>query len=444
MPTKEESAPPKKTDDAQKMAEEKKNETALLIHPILPEQSPEKSEERLLELDRLSRTAGLIPKQKQTLKLSNISPSHLLGRGLVEEIAEYTQQNEIDVLVINQQLTPVQQRNLERSLKIKVVDRTVLILEIFATRARTREGKMQVALASLLYQQSRLVRTWTHLERQRGGVGLRGGPGEAQIEVDRRLIRQRIQKLKKSLQQVKRTRTLQRHARQKAALFTIALVGYTNAGKSTLFNLLTQASVLAEDKLFATLDPTLRCFLLPHGQQAALCDTVGFVKDLPHQLVAAFHATLEEVQEADLLLKVVDAEDREYQTQLKAVDSVLKELDAHKKPFLILFNKIDALNSTQQNQLKEHYPDALMISAHTGEGIPELLDQLTQEHTKTWKVFHLTIPFVEGAFLAKLHQKGKILLKETSDNGYQIDVSLPNRIAGQQQEKLSLFRRLQI
>jgi GTPase len=264
-------------------------------------------------LDHLARGAGLLVAQLQIVSLAKIHPGTFIGKGRVEMLKEDVKAMGVTVVVFNHALTPIQQRNLELKLDVKVVDRTGLILEIFASRARTKEGTLQVELASLLYQQSRLVRSWTHLERQRGGVGLRGGPGETQIEVDRRLIREQIVRLKKQLRAVERTRTLQRQSRKDVPFFTATLVGYTNAGKSTLFNRITAADVYVADQLFATLDPTMRGVTLPDGERVILSDTVGFIRDLPHQLVAAFRATLEEVLTADLLLHVVDLSDPEWQ-----------------------------------------------------------------------------------------------------------------------------------
>ena len=276
-----------------------------------------------------------------------VTPATLFGKGKVEEFAAICEVEHIDVAVFDDQLTPIQQRNLEKALEVKVVDRTGLILEIFARRARTREGRLQVELARLEYERSRLVRTWTHLERQRGGTGSTGGPGETQIEIDRRLIAGTIIKLKKELEEVRRTRTLHRSARKKVPYPTVALVGYTNAGKSTLLNRLTEADVLAKDMLFATLDPTLRTVKLPDGRPAIMSDTVGFISDLPHELVEAFRATLEEVQEADVVLHVRDVANPDSEAQARDVETVLSELGVtldEGKTVIEVWNKVDLLS----------------------------------------------------------------------------------------------------
>ena len=276
--------------------------------------------------------------------LRTLVPSMLFGKGKVEEIKTLAERLEVDVIVIDDALTPVQQRNLEKAIDRKVIDRTGLILEIFARRARTREGKLQVELARLAYERSRLVRTWTHLERQRGGFGVMGGPGETQIETDRRLLAEKITRLKKELLEVRRTRTLHREARKRTPYPTVALVGYTNAGKSTLFNLLTTGGVLAKDMLFATLDPTLRELKLPDGRPAILSDTVGFISDLPHELIEAFRATLEEVESADVILHVRDIADADSDAQAGDVRKVLARLgiEDDRDPRVIeVWNKID-------------------------------------------------------------------------------------------------------
>ncbi len=301
---------------------------ALVVHPARPGQAgPRDPQARLEEAVGLAEALDLEVRHAMVAHLRAATPATLFGKGKVAELKELCCDHEVDVVVVDDALTPVQQRNLEKAWMVKVLDRTGMILEIFARRARTREGRLQVELARLAYERSRLVRTWTHLERQRGGFGVMGGPGETQIETDRRLLADKIGRLKRELEEVRRTRGLQRSARQKAPFRSIALVGYTNAGKSTLFNRLTQSEVEARDMLFATLDPTLRNLRLPGGRGAILSDTVGFVSDLPHELVEAFRATLEEVQEADVIVHVRDISSAETEAEAADVRKVLAQLD---------------------------------------------------------------------------------------------------------------------
>jgi GTP-binding protein HflX len=398
------------------------------------------------ELDHLARGAGLEIVGNRLYSSRRAIPATYLGSGLVEELAAEVQTSQAAVVVFNNPLTAVQQRNLEVKLNAKVVDRTGLILEIFAARARTREGRLQVELASLLYQQSRLVRSWTHLERQRGGVGMRGGPGETQIEVDRRLLRERVHQLKRELTQVEQTRALQRQARRDVPLFTVALVGYTNAGKSTLFNLLSGAHVEAVDRLFATLDPTLRQVTLPRGGRIILGDTVGFIRDLPHQLVAAFRATLEEVLEADLLLHIVDLSDPEWADQEEAVMAVLRELFRKhgglvEKAMLTVFNKIDQVEAPGLQERLQARPQTQLISALTGAGIPELLHSLETQANRSAPCFHLQIPVTAGALLARLAREGCILEKEEQEESVRLVVSLPQAMAGRLRRELEEYKR---
>ncbi len=413
---------------------------ALSVQVVRRGEDRERAERLLAELNHLARSAGLLVLENHLPGLAKILPATYLGKGALERLTEIVSDREIDVVVFNNALTPVQQRNLERTLKAKVVDRTGLILEIFAARARTREGTLQVALASLLYQQSRLVRSWTHLERQRGGVGLRGGPGEAQIEVDRRLIRDRIQSLKKSLNQVQRTRSLHRRARRDVPFYSVALVGYTNAGKSTLFNRLTTAEVEAADRLFATLDPTLRLVDLPGGERIILGDTVGFIRDLPHQLVAAFRATLEEVLAADLLLHVVDLSDPEWADQERAVHEVLTELGADQKPLLTLFNKVDRLPADSGIIARlDDRPDTLVISAKSGAALDRLLATLETHATRDNRSLHLKLPVSEGRLLARLCQEGRVLNRREHGAHIHLTVSLSKIAAGRLRHEIDPF-----
>lgn len=351
---------------------------ALVFHPhLLPTPKGGRAPSYgLEEAGKLARTIDLEVMHSALIPLKAISPATYIGSGKVKEIADIAKETGATLVIMDSPLSPTQQRNLEKGFNTKVIDRTALILEIFGARARTAEGKLQVELAAMEYQKGRLVRAWTHLERQRGGFGFAGGPGETQIELDRRKIRDRIALIRKDLDKVKSGRALQRNARAAVPYPVVALVGYTNAGKSTLFNLLTDAKVLAEDKLFATLDPTMRVIRLPSRRKVILSDTVGFISDLPTQLVAAFRATLEEVEQAALLLHVRDSTAEDSDSQKKAVLHVLHELDLDQKVehhTLEVQNKIDALDKAERPRADEK---TAPISALTGEGIPELLEKI--------------------------------------------------------------------
>jgi GTPase len=358
------------------------------------------------------------------VRLARVHPGTLLGSGKVDELKERFKEDHIDLVIVDGTVSPVQQRNLEKVWGVKLLDRTSLILEIFADRARTREGVLQVELAALSYQRTRLVRAWTHLERQRGGFGFVGGPGETQIESDRRAIDDQVIRLKRQLDRVVKTRELHRAARRKVPFPLVALVGYTNAGKSTLFNRMTGAEVLAKDMLFATLDPTMRGIVLPSGRKIIASDTVGFISDLPTQLVAAFRATLEEVLEADLILHVRDISHPETAEQAQDVAEILTSLGVKDDtPVFEVWNKLDLVDPSSRAALAANAAgraDVFPISALTGEGIDPLLAAISQafEEAKTERT--LTIPFAEGRKRAWLHQEGVVLTEEATDDGHRL------------------------
>ncbi len=358
-------------------------------------------------------------------------PATLIGSGKVGEIALEAKEQSPEVIIVNAHLSPVQQRNLEKAWSTKVLDRTALILEIFGERARTHEGRLQVELAHLSYQRSRLVRSWTHLERQRGGFGFLGGPGESQIETDRRLIDDRIVRIKKDLERVKRTRGLQRQARKRVPYPVIALVGYTNAGKSTLFNTLTDSEVLAKDLLFATLDPTMRGLRLPNGTRAVLSDTVGFIADLPTELIAAFRATLEEVLEADVIVHVRDASHAESAAQKADVLKVLADLGVDpdgERPLLEVLNKIDLIEPEVRAGLlagNERPTGPVAVSALTGDGLPQLLRRLEDELTCANIRYRLTLGHADGEGLAWAYRHGMVRERHDIADGVELLLTIP-------------------
>jgi GTP-binding protein HflX len=428
------------------MGEVARGARALVVCPdIRGARNSVEPEARLEEARGLALAIGLVVADAIVLPLRQVRPAALFGEGQIKRIAAECEVDDVELVIVDGALTGIQQRNLEETLGRKVIDRTGLILEIFGERAATAEGRLQVELAHLDYQQSRLVRSWTHLERQRGGFGFLGGPGETQIVADRRMIRDRMARLRRELEQFRRTRALHRKRRGRAPWPVIALVGYTNAGKSTLFNRLTGAEVMAENLLFATLDPTMRAIALPGVEKAILSDTVGFISDLPTQLVAAFRATLEEVTQADLILHVRDIANSESSAQKRHVLQVLEDLEViegeggeSRVPILELWNKWDLLSRERRKELAamaEQDPDVLPISAETGFGVPDMLDRVGRLLTEGARVHRITVPASDGARIAWLHRHGEVLDEGDAGNGEsgplrRIDVRLTEKEFG--------------
>ncbi len=408
-------------------------DTAYIIQPIDKSIIPTRALDDIIEeAEGLARAIDLDVIKTRSVSFNKIHAGSFFGKGIREEITNDIEDLKPDVIIANCALSPVQQRNLEKEWNTKIIDRTGLILEIFGARAQTKEGRLQVDLAALEYQKSRLVRSWTHLERQRGGAGFMGGPGERQIELDRRIIGQKVSKLKKELDDVKRTRDLGRQSRQRVPFPIVSFVGYTNAGKSTLFNHITKAGVFAEDLPFATLDPTMRKITLPQNQEAILADTVGFISDLPTHLVASFRATLEQIIYGDVIAHIIDVSRPDYMTQKQDVIKILKDLGVSYETderIIEIYNKTDTLDEdayvefNRQSKSKQS-PPKILISALTGKGVELLLNTIGEitaknHHEKTFK-----IPVSDGRSIAWLYQNGEVLHQEDQDMILKLKVRL--------------------
>ena len=409
----------------------------MLVGVELPSRNPRAPLDLSLEeLERLAETAGATVLEKHSQQVKSITPATLIGRGKVDEIHKCLEQTQADLVIVDEDLTPAQQRNLETAFKVRVIDRSQLILDIFAQRARSNEGKLQVELAQLEYLLPRLTRQWTHLSRLGGGIGTRG-PGETQLEVDRRRIRERIGHLKQRLKTVERTRALQRKERHEVPFATVALVGYTNAGKSTLMNTLTRAGVFVENKLFATLDPTTRALRLPNGDKVMIVDTVGFINKIPHSLVEAFKSTLEEVNRADLLLHLVDMANPLYEEQIQVIEEALGEIGAGEIPTLLVPNKVDVAAGVPLRQLKtKDVLDVCPISALTGAGTAELLDKVGKILDRDKVEFHAVFSPAQGEIISLLRERGRIVEESYEANVIRVTAMVTPKLAGQMRKLL--------
>jgi GTP-binding protein HflX len=396
-------------------------------------------DDSITELAELARTAGVAVLGRAEQRLDAINPATYVGKGKVEELKLLVRDLDLDMVIFNDELSPTQQRNLEQELDVQVIDRTALILDIFAKHARTREGSLQVELAQYEYRLPRLTRGWTHLARQAGGGAARGGaggvglrgPGETQLETDRRIIRRRIAQLKRELVQVRRQREQHRQQRRKNWLPVVSLVGYTNAGKSTLLNALTDATVLATDLLFATLDPTTRRLPLLGGKEVLITDTVGFIQKLPTQLVAAFRATLEEIVDADLILHVIDITHRNVREQVETVVQVLEEIGAGHKPMLVALNKVDLLNQPEEaSSIAAQYPNAVAISAMYGNGLDDLVQAIETQLAQHMTWVRVRLPYAETELAALFHRHGLITNETHGAKGVIIEGKLPPALVG--------------
>jgi len=394
--------------------------------------------DRVEELNRLAESSGVEVITNEVARRKDLTPNYLIGKGKVEEIAEIVEDSEADVVIFSNDLSASQQNNLENIVKVKVIDRTQLILDIFAKRATSNEGKVQVELAQLMYLLPRLSRMWLHFQKQRGGIGTRG-PGEQQLEVDRRRVRERISKLKQRLDEITKQRELRRRQRERFSMMTMALVGYTNSGKSSLFNLLTEAKVTAKNQLFSTLDPTVRKRVLSNKQVVLFSDTVGFLHELPHHLIESFKATLEEVVDADILIHVLDMSDSRIEEQIGAVKDVLKDLGVDEKPMITVLNKSDKIgNNLEIERIKRHFTDPVVTSALDGSGVEELETVVIEHIQKDMEDVEITVPHKYFAFAKMIQENGSIKEQEYTEEGLFIKARIPKKL------KYAIFKQLKL
>ena len=411
--------------------EEQRRSRALLVGVYMGSSRLRMCEEHLDELEFLAETYGVDTVKRIAVPLRKFEAGTFVTKGKLEELQGLVKTHQADLVIFDDEITPAQQRNLEAAFEVTVMDRTELILEVFAQRAQTKEAKLQIELARVKYQFPRLKRLWTHLSRQRMSGGFLKGEGEKQLEIDKQLLQKNIDKLQKELDEVKQQRALQRQARGRSEVPTFAIVGYTNAGKSTLLNALTEAEVFVEDKLFATLDTTTRRFLLPNNQDILLIDTVGFIRKLPHQLVAAFKSTLEEAIQADILLHLIDVNHPLAEEQADVTMEVLKELNAGDRPIITLLNKIDLLDDrSSANRFRIKYPHTVLISAKEKIGFEELFDVMVEELNKRRKVIDFRVPQSDYAVVSELSRIGNIIKQDYEENDVLMRVDLPNSTVG--------------
>ncbi len=410
--------------------EVKEFKTALLLAFYLKAEEKDFSEESIDELEKLAETYGLETVAKIPVALRKIVSGTIIGKGKLQEISAAAEEYGVDVIIFDEEITPQQQRNLENFFKRPVLDRTELILEVFVQRAQTREAMLQIELAKIRYSMPRLKRLWTHLSRQvAGGGGYLRGAGEKQLELDRRMLRHRVDRLQQEIEQVRATRATQRKARQRTGIPSFAIVGYTNAGKSTLLRALTQAEVLVEDKLFATLDTTTRKFSLPNKQEILLVDTVGFIRKIPHTLIAAFKSTLEEAIHTDVLIHIIDASSPHALEQAEATIEVLEELGVQDQPIISVLNKIDECKDrVMLNKLRVTYPHTVQISALKKEGFAQLMEKMTEAIASLRKKVHLVIPQSHYVLVSELMREGRVIDIEYEENNVIMDVEIPTRI----------------